>query len=61
MISLDKFNRKNHRYIYYVSWHSGMNCGYSVSGCIGRRFYMMYPLKEVIKQYNKEAKSLVKI
>ena len=60
MISLDKFNRENHRYIYYISWCNGVNCGYSVSGCIGTRFYMMYPLKEVIKKYNEEAKSLVR-
>ena len=60
MISLEKFNRQKHRYIYYISWCNGVNCGYEVSGCIGRRFYMMYPFKEVIKQYNKEAKSLVR-
>ena len=57
MISLEKFNRQNHRYIYNVQWVSGVNCGYSVSGCIGTRFYMMYPLKEVIKMYNADARS----
>ena len=55
MVSLEKFNKENHRYIYYISW---CNCGYSVSGCIGKRFYMMYPLKEAIKKYNAEAKSI---
>ena len=60
MISLEKFNTKNHRYIRYISWCNGINCGYEVSGCIGRRFYMMYTLEEVVKRYNAEAKSLVK-
>ena len=58
MVSLEKFNRENHRYIHYISWCSGVNCGYRVSGCIGTKFYMMYPLKAVIKLYNSEAKSL---
>ena len=58
MVSLEKFNRANHRYIHYISWCNGVNCGYSVRGCIGTRFYMMYPLKEVIKRYNEEAKSI---
>ena len=57
MVSLEKFNRANHRYIRYISWCSGINCGYEVSGSIGRIFYMMYPLKEVIKRYNSEAKA----
>ena len=60
MISLEKFNKQNHRYIDYISWHSGMNCGYSVSGCIGTRFYMMYPLRIVIKKYNEEAKLAIR-
>ena len=63
MISLERFNMENHRYIYYISWCNGVNCGYEVSGSIGRRFYMMYPLKKVIKMYNREvmeAKSLVR-
>ena len=58
MISLEKFNRKNHRYIYYIRWCNGVNGGYEVSGSIGTLFYMMYPLKEVIKRYNMEAKSI---
>ena len=57
MVSLEKFNRGNHRYIHYISWRGGVNCGYEVSGCIGTRFYMMYPLNEVIKRYNSEAKA----
>lgn len=56
MISLERYNKQNHRYIYRIEWISGVNCGYAVSGCIGRMFYMMYPLKEVIRKYNKEAK-----
>ena len=60
MVSLERFNAQNHRYIHYISWHGGMNCGYRVSGCIGTRFYMMYPLKTIIKKYNEEAKSLVR-
>ena len=55
MISLERFNAQNHRYIYSVVWCNGVNCGYSVRGCIGTIFYMMYPLKKVIKMYNKEA------
>ena len=58
MVSLERFNRENHRYIHYISWCSGINCGYSVSGCIGTRFYMMYNLSQVVKRYNAEAKSL---
>ena len=57
MISLREFNKKSHRYIYSVQWVSGINCGYSVSGCIGTKFYMMYQLKEVVKKYNAEARS----
>ena len=57
MVSLERFNKKNHRYIYNVQWVSGVNCGYSVRGCIGTRFYMMYPLKEAIKMYNADARS----
>ena len=60
MVSLERFNKKNHRYIHYIWWCNGVNCGYSVSGCIGRRFYMMYTLEEVVKRYNAEAKSLVR-
>ena len=60
MISLREFNKKSHRYIYSIQWVSGVNCGYSVSGCIGTKFYMMYPLKEVIKRYNEEAKNMVR-
>lgn len=58
MVSLEKFNKGNHRYIYYISWCNRINCGYEVSRCIGTRFYMMYPLKEVIQRYNAEAKRL---
>ena len=58
MVSLEKFNRQNHRYIYYIGWCNGINCGYEVSGTIGRRFYMLYTLAEVVKRYNAEAKSL---
>ena len=58
MISLERFNRQNHRYIYNIHWCSGINCGYEVSGSIGRRFYMMYQLKEVVKMYNSEAKAM---
>ena len=58
MISLKKFNNQNHRYINYISWCNGINCGYEVSGSIGTRFYMMYTLAEVVKRYNAEAKSL---
>ena len=60
MISLKEFNKKSHRYIYSVQWVSGINCGYSVSGCIGTRFYMMYPLTEVVRRYNAEAKHMVR-
>ena len=60
MISLERYNKQNHRYIYRIKWISGINCGYSVSGCIGTKFYMMYPLKEVIKLYNAEAKNTVR-
>lgn len=60
MISLREFNKKSHRYIYSVQWVSGINCGYSVSGCIGTKFYMMYPLKEVVRRYNAEAKHMVR-
>ena len=56
MISLERFNKQNHKYIYSVRWCSGVDCGYAVSGSIGTRFYMMYPLKEVIKKYNAEAR-----
>ena len=52
MISLEKFNNKNHRYIYHIRRYTG---GYAVSGCLGTAFYMMYPLKEVIKMYNAAA------
>ena len=58
MISLERFNKQHHRYIYSIQWRSGVNCGYVVSGCIGTKFYMMYTLKEVIKRYNAEAKSM---
>lgn len=58
MISLERFNKQNHKYIYSIRWCSGVDCGYAVSGCIGTRFYMMYPLKAVIKLYNAEAKSM---
>lgn len=57
MVSLERFNKKSHRYIYSVQWISGVNCGYSVRGRIGTRFYIMYPLKEAITRYNAEAKS----
>lgn len=60
MISLREFNKKSHRYIYSVQWVSGINCGYSVSGCIGTKFYMMYPLQEVVRRYNAEAKHMVR-
>ena len=60
MISLEKFNRQNHRYINYISWCNGVNCGYRVSGCIGVKFYMMYPLRRVVKLYNEEAKSIAR-
>lgn len=52
MMSLEKFNKKSHRYIYSIRRYSG---GYAVSGCLGTVFYMMYPLKEVIRQYNTAA------
>ena len=53
MISLERFNKQNHQYIYSVRRCSGI--GYAVSGCIGTVFYMMYPLKEAIKMYNAAA------
>ncbi len=53
MISLERFNKQNHKYIYSVRRCGGG--GYVVSGCIGTAFYMMYPLKEVIKMYNAAA------
>ena len=53
MISLEKFNKQNHKYIYSVRRCGGS--GYAFSGCIGTAFYMMYPLKEVIRQYNTAA------
>lgn len=55
MISLERFNKQNHKYIYSIRRCSGIDCGYAVSGCIGTAFYMMYPLKEVIKMYNAAA------
>lgn len=58
MISLERYNKQNHRYIYRIKWISGIDCGYAVSGCIGTRFYMMYTLKEVVRKYNTEAKSM---
>lgn len=58
MVSLERFNKQNHKYIYSIRWCSGVDCGYSVRGRIGTRFYMMYPLKEVIRKYNTEAKSM---
>ena len=57
MISLERFNNQQHKYIYNIHWRRGINCGYSVYGCIGRVFYMGYPLTKVIKLYNAEAKS----
>ena len=57
MISLERFNKQNHRYIYGIHWCSGVDCGYAVSGCIGTKFYMMYPLKEVVRKYNADARS----
>ena len=60
MISLERYNKQNNRYIYRIKWISGVNCGYSVSGCIGTQFYMMYTLKEVVRKYNTEAKSMKK-
>lgn len=56
MISLERFNKQNHKYIYSIRWCSGVYCyGYVVSGCLGKVVYMMYPLKEVIKMYNAAA------
>lgn len=56
MISLERFNKQNHKYIYSIRWCSGGDCyGYVVSGCLGKVVYMMYPLKEVIKMYNAAA------
>ena len=57
MISLERFNKQNHRYIYSVHWCSGIDCGYAVNEYIGTRFYMMYTLREVVKLYNAEARS----
>ena len=59
MISLERFNKQNHRYIYNIRWCSGVDCGYAVSGCIGTMFYKMYPLKEVVRKYNAEAKEII--
>lgn len=56
MTSLEKFNKQNHRYIYSIRWCSGVDCGYTVSGCIGTKVYMMYTLREAIKLYNTEAR-----
>lgn len=53
MISLERFNKQNHKYIYSVRRCGG--CGYAVSGCLGTAFYMMYPLREVVKMYNAAA------
>ena len=49
-----RFNKK-HKYIYSVT-----QCayGYSVDGCIGKKFYMLHTLKAAIKRYNAEAKSI---
>lgn len=57
MISVEEFNKQHHKYIYSIRWCS---CGYAVSGCIGTKFYMMYPLREVVKRYNAEAKNMVR-
>ena len=61
MISLERFNKQDHKYIYSIRWCSGIDCGYAVSGCIGTRFYMMYPLKEVVRKYNADARSRKKL
>lgn len=49
-----RFNKK-HKYIYSVT-----QCayGYSVDGCIGKKFYILHTLKEAIKRYNATAKSI---
>ena len=57
MVSLERFNAQNHRYINYISWCNRINC-YSVSGCIGTRFYTLYNLAQDVKKYNAEAKSM---
>lgn len=56
MISLKRYNKQNHKYIYNIQWDSGINCGYTIYGKIGRIHYMMYTLKECIKLYNQEAR-----
>lgn len=49
MISLERYNKQKHKYIYQIRKYTG---GYAVSGCLGTVYYMMYPLKEIIKMYN---------
>lgn len=53
MISLERYNKQKHKYIHSVRRCNGLV--YAVSGCLGTVFYMMYPLKEVIRQYNTAA------
>ena len=59
MVSLERFNKENHRYIHFISRHNGMNCGYRVWGCIGTRLYMMYSLSQVVKSYKKKKKRIL--
>lgn len=58
MISLERFNKQKHRYIYNVRWCGTLEAGYIVDGCIGTKSYhaAIYSLKDAIKMYNAEAK-----
>ena len=53
MISLERFNKQKHKYIYHI--RKCKELGYAISGYGGTVFYMMYPLKEAIKMYNAAA------
>ena len=52
-----KENKKNHRYIEYISEVCNTyGSGYSIYGKIGRREYYQFTLKEAMKRYNYVAK-----
>ena len=53
MISLERYNKQKHKYIHSVRRCNGL--GYVVRGCTGKVYYMMYPLREVVKMYNAAA------
>lgn len=60
MTALEKFNRENHRYIYSVEKANNHYYTYVIHGCIGRRYFLYYSLREAIRKYNMEAKTTYK-